>query len=189
MKKRLKIGIIGPTNMGKLLHLTGKPLGFFLKKAEVIGQVLAQLDCELWVNSDGGMINYIARSYQKHGGKRLVMLYPRKGEPWPNTHTKVHLQHADILSPQRNWFWANYAVVTIPDICLCVGLSAGTLSELAYIKWNCQFSQGNMKKLFAVRELIRGGHLPLEIEVEVRHILAYVKKANGLTRVFKKLSQ
>lgn len=189
MKKRLKIGIIGPTNMGKLIHLMKKSRGFFLQGAEAIGRALAQLDCELWVNSDGGMINYIARSYQRHGGKRLVMLYPKKGEPWPNTHTKVHLRHADALSPQRDWFWANYAVVTIPDVCVCVGLSAGTLSELAYMKWNCQFSQGNTKLLIAIQELIRRGRLPLEIEIEVRHILTYVKKANGLARVFKNLSR
>lgn len=175
--------------MGKLAHLTRKPLGFFLKKAEVIGCVLAQLDCELWVNSDGGMIKYVARSYHKYGGRRLVMLFPKKGEPWPNTHTKIHLEHADVLSPQKNWFWANYAVVTIPDVCICVGLSAGTLSELAYIKWNCQFSSGNMKRLVAVQELMRGGRLPLEIEVEVRHVLTYVKKAEGLSGVFKKLSR
>lgn len=189
MKKHLKIGIIGPTNMGKLQRLTSKSLDFFLEKAEIIGSSIAQFDYELWVNSDGGMINHIARSYQKHGGKRLVMLYPKKGEPWPNTHAKIHLQHADILSPQRNWFWANYAVVTMPDVCICVGLSAGTLSELAYIKWNCQFSCGNMKRLIAIQELIRGERLPLEIEVEVRHILTYLKKANGLIRIFKKLSR
>lgn len=188
MKKRLRIGIIGPTNMGKFQNLTKKSLGFFLEKAETIGGAIAQLGCELWVNSDGGMISYIARSYQKHGGKRLVMLYPKKGEPWPNAHVKAHLQYADILSAQENWFWANYSVVTIPDICICVGLSAGTFSELAYIKWNCQFSRGNMKRLVVIQELIRGERLPLEIEVEVRHILTYLKKADSLTRVLKKLS-
>lgn len=186
MRKYLKVGIIGPTNMGKLVHLTRKSLGFFLGRAEVIGRAIAQAGCELWVNSDGGMIHYIARAYHRHGGKRLVMLYPKKGEPWPNAHTKIRLKQADILSPQKNWFWANYAVVTVPDICICVGLSAGTLSELAYMKWNCQFSQGNLKRLVAIQELMRGGRLPLEIEVEVRHILSYLKKAEGLARILKK---
>ena len=189
MKKRLKIGIIGPTNMEKLVWLTKKSSRFFLEKAESIGKTIAKLGHELWVNSDGGMIRYVAHSYKEHGGKRLVMLYPKKGEPWPNTHAKVYLKHADILSPQRNWFWANYGVVAIPDVCICVGLSAGTLSELAYIKWNYQFSRGNMKRLIAIQELMRGERLPLEIEVEIRHILTYLKKTSGLMRVLKKLSR
>lgn len=189
MKKRLRVGIIGPTNMGKLIRLTRRSSSFFLEKAEIIGKTIARLGHELWVNSDGGMINHIARSYKRHEGKRLVMLYPKKGEPWPNTHASVYVGHADKVSEQENWFWANYGVVAIPDVCICVGLSAGTLSELAYIKWNCQFSCGNMKRLIAIQELMRGGRLPLEIEVEVRHVLTYVKKAEGLSGVFKKLSQ
>ena len=175
--------------MGKLQRLTRKSLGFFLERADMIGSAIARFGCELWANSDSGMINHIARSYQKHGGTKLVMLYPKKGEPWPNAHARTLLKHADILSPQRDWFWTNYAVVTIPDVCICVGLSAGTLSELPYIKWNCQFSRGNMKRLIAIRELIRGERLPLEIEVEVRHVLSYVKKTQGLVEVFKKFSR
>ncbi|MDP2736127.1 MAG: hypothetical protein Q8P12_08090 [bacterium] len=176
----LKVGIIGPTNMKKLSKLTGKSEEFFLKKAELIGSILAQEGCEVWVNSDAGMVSAVALAYKKAGGQKLVMLYPEKGEPWSNTHAAPHLQNADEVSSQPNWFWANYQVVTAPDVCICVGLSAGTLSELAYIKWNRQFSCGNLKRLIALEELVRDKRIPAEIEVEIGDILLYLENIEEL---------
>ena len=178
----LKVGIIGPTNMQKLTKLTGKSERFFLGKADTVGKTLASHGCELWVNSDGGMVRGVATAYKNAGGHRLVMLYPKKGEPWPNKHVKPYTQVADKLNRPQNWFWANYQVVSIPEVVLCVGLSAGTLSELAYIKWNRQFNRGNLKRLIILQELVRGKRIPPEIEVEIKDILVYLKKTEELKR-------
>ena len=184
-----KVGIIGPTNMEKLSSLTGKSEEFLLKEAETVGKIVASYGYELWVNSDGGMVSAVARGYKGGGGKKLVILYPKKGEPWPNKHAKHHVQYADRVSEQRNWFWTNYQVVTTPDICICVGLSAGTLSELAYIKWNIQFHRGHLKKLMVIQELVRGKKIPPEIEVEVEDILLYVKDAKEVKSALAKFSK
>jgi len=120
---------------------------FFLEKSKVIGKILAETDCELWVNSDRGMLVAIGRAYKDFGGKKLVVLYPDKGEPWPKEHAKPYVKNTDELKKEPNWFWSNYNVTALPDLCICVGLSAGTLSELAYIKWNYQLKCGNLKKL------------------------------------------
>jgi len=182
----LRIGIIGPTNILKLSKLTKKPVGFYLQKAEEIGKILSEMNCELWVNSDKGMAENVAQSYKRHNGKKLVVLYPQKGEPWPNKHAKPYIKYADKLRKEPNWFWANYNIVSMPDICLCVGLSAGTLSELAYIKWNCQFKKNRPKKLVVIKELIRGGKLPPEIEVDVKDVLVYIKNVGALKKFLKK---
>lgn len=176
----LKVGIIGPTNILKLSQLTGKSTEFLLEKAKIIGQILAEKDCELWVNSDKGMLVAIARSYKDNGGKKCVVLYPSKGEPWPKEHAVLYIKNADELRKEPNWFWSNYNVTALPDLCICVGLSAGTLSELAYIKWNHQFKCGNMKKLIGIKELLRGGALPPEIEVDIEKIVQYTSTAEEL---------
>jgi len=67
----LKVGIIGPTNIQKLSHLTKKSEDFFLGRAEVIGKILAETGCEMWVNSDKGMIHDVGRFYKKNNGKKL----------------------------------------------------------------------------------------------------------------------
>lgn len=182
----LKVGIIGPTNIPKLSKLTKKPAGFYFQKAREIGKILAEIGCELWVNSDKGMASYIAFSYKNNNGKKLVILYPAKGEPWPNRHAKPYIKYADELRKEPNWFWTNYNVIALPDICICVGLSSGTLSELAYIKWNYRLKRGKLKKLIAIKELLRDKQLPPEIETDIKKILAYVNTVGDLKKFFKK---
>lgn len=186
---KFKIGIIGPTNIPKLSRITGKPVRFYINKAKEMGKILATINCELWINSDKGMAQKISVSYKKNGGKRLVVLYPQKGEPWPNKHAKPHTKRADIIRKEPNWFWTNYNVTAFPDFCICAGLSAGTLSELAYIKWNYQLKCGKLKKLIAIKELLREDKLPLEIEVDIKNILVYLPKTENLKEFFKNLKE
>ena len=185
----LKIGVIGPTNLQKLNKLTQKPVDFFLRKAKKIGKILAENGAELWVNSDKGMLVGVTRAYKKNNGQRLVVLYPGKGEPWPNKHAKPYIRYADEMRKERNWFWSNYNVVALPDICICVGLSAGTLSELAYIKWNHRLKRGSLKKLIVIKELLRGGRLPPEIEFDIKEILIYINKSEELRKVLENFSK
>lgn len=187
LKKRLKIGIIGPTNILKLSKLTKKPASFFINKANEIGKLLAGFDCEVWVNSDKGMANIISMAYKKNGGKKLVILYPHRPLPWPNKHARPYKKYADKLKKELNWFWTNYNVIAQPDLCLCVGVSSGTLSELAYIKWNCQLKRGKLKRLIAIRELLRERKLPPEIEVDIKRILTYGNKTRDLKRILEKI--
>ncbi len=184
----VKVGIIGPTNIPKLSKLTGKPKEFFLERAKIIGKILAEKDYELWINSDKGMLVAVGRAYKDFGGKKLVVLYPAKGEPWPKDHSTPYIRYADELKKEPNWFWSNYNVVTLPDICICVGLSAGTLSELAYIKWNNQLKCGNLKKLVGIRELLRDGGLPPEIETDIKDVVQYLEKAEDLESFFGKIN-
>ena len=176
----LKVGIIGPTNLEKLSKLTGKSVSFFLEKAKEIGKVVADGGHELWINGDRGMTISIGRSYKENKGKKLVVLYPKVAEPWPDDHIRKYKEVADIVREERNWFWANYSVVSEPDLCICVGLSAGTLSELAYIKWNHLLNQGKLEKLIAIKELLRGGVLPPEIEVDIGPVLQYIETTKEL---------
>ena len=183
VKPSLKVGIIEPTNLVKLSTLTGKPQEFFIDRAAEIGKALAESRCEQWVNSDGGMLAEVAQAYKRGGGSSLVVLSPANPEPWPIEHTRPYAESADHLRKEPNWFLANYNVVSLPDLCLCVGLSAGTLSELAYVKWNHQFQCGNLRRIIAIRELLRGGQLPPEIEIDIADMVTYVDQSENLLEI------
>ena len=187
--KTLKIGLIGPTNIKKISKLTKKPAAFFIKKAKAIGKLLAEFNCELWANGDKGMVSTAALAYKKNGGRKLVILYPHQPSPWPNKHIRPSKKYADELKKESSWFWANYNVVTQPDLCICIGLSSGTLSELAYVKWNHQLKRGRLKKLIAVKELLRDKKLPPEIEVDIKKILIYANRVEDLKKVLEKFSK
>ena len=182
----LRVGIIGPTNLPKLSKLTKKPIKLLLNKAQLVGRILAEEGCECWINSDKGMLVAVGREYKKSGGKKLVVLYPDKGEPWPKEHAKPYIRYADELRKERNWFWSNYNVTALPDLCICIGLCAGGLSELAYIKWNYTLKCGNLKKLIGVRELLRNGKFPPEIEADIKNIVQYIDKAEDLKKLLEK---
>ncbi len=185
----IKVGIIGPTNLPKLSKLTNKSKDFLLKKAQTIGKILVEKDCELWINSDKGMLVAVGRAYKKFGGKKLIVLYPDKGEPWPKKHALPYIKYADELRKEKDWFWSNYNVTALPDLCVCVGLSAGTLSELAYIKWNYTLNRGKLKKLIGIKELLRDGKFPPEVEVDIKEIIQYMERTEDLGDFLEKFKE
>jgi len=169
----MKVGVIGPTNITNLSLCLGKNESVILGILDQIGKALAELDCELWVNSDGGTLARVATEYKRFGGKKLVILYPEKGEPWPKGHADPYKSRADVVREEKDWFYCNYNVISLPDICVCVGLSPGTFSELAYINWDQRLNCGNCKKLVGIMDLLRGGKFPEEFEAELKDFIFY----------------
>ena len=81
-------------------------------------------------------------------------------------------------------------MVSEPELCVCVGLSAGTMSELSYIRWNIELlEKGNLKGLIAVRELLRDGELPPEYESVLTPVLRYVETVEKLSLVLKEYQE
>lgn len=182
----MKVSVIGPTDLEKLSNRLGKPVEYLLERAALVGKILAEGGYELLVNGDKGMLDAVAESYRAHGGTRLTVLYPLKPYPWPLDHTEPYVRYADKIVRPPDWFSTNYEVVSEPCVCVCVGMSSGTLSEVAYINWDHEFHTGNLKVLIAVRELVRGGVFPLEIEPD-KDVLNYVETVEDLAQVLQEL--
>lgn len=181
------VGVIGPTDLKKLSFLLGKPLEFLVDRASQVGKILAENRCELLVNAeDGSLLFEVAKAYKEHGGKKLAILIPRRGNPWPLAQTSAHRAIADEIVEVADWFRANHAVVSRPSIVVCMGLSAGTLSELAYIKWDNQFQRGNLQKLVIIRELMREQKLLPEIAINIAPLVEYIDGVQELDQVLKK---
>lgn len=181
------VGVIGPTDLGKLCFLLEKPLEFVLERAALIGRILAENDCEVLVNADGGMLAAVAKSYKDHDGRKLVVLVPRRAGPWPIDHTVPYTEIADEVMQLADWFRTNRAVVSLPTLVVCVGLSAGTFSELSYIKWDDQHQKGNLEKLVVIQELVRGGVIPPELAINIAPMLEYVNVAEELDQILKRI--
>ena len=184
------VGVIGPTNMSQQAQLCNSSQEVLTERGALVGQILAEAGKELWVNADGGMLKIVAQSYKQHGGKKLVMILPRRGFPWPIDHAKPYAKIADELRRPKDWFAANLEVVSEPELCVCVGLSAGTMSELSYIRWNIELlEKGNLKGLIAVRELLRDGELPPEYESVLTPVLRYVETVEKLGLVLEEYQE
>lgn len=184
----IKVGVIGPTDLQELGRVLRQPEEFLLTRAAVVGRLIAERGCDLWVNSDGGMLAAVARAYKGHGGRRLVMLYPWKPIPWPIAHAEEYVKIADEVIRPNDWFDANYAVVSEPEVCVCMGLSPGTQGELSYIRWDEKFQTGNLKMLVVIRELLQEGRLPSMFAQRLRPLLQYVATAEGLEQALQQVN-
>tara|TARA_Y100000310_G_scaffold67752_1_gene63138 strand:- start:6717 stop:7298 length:582 start_codon:yes stop_codon:yes gene_type:complete len=182
----MRVGLIGPTDMGQLAQFLGRSQEVLEELGALVGQILADTGKELWVNADRGMLYAVARSYKEHGGPKLVMLLPRRGVPWPIDHAEQYTEIADEVRRPVTWIAANLEVVSEPEICVCVGLSAGTLSELSYIRWNIELGGGNLRALFAIRELLRGGNVPPEYRSALASVLHYVETTEEFREALEK---
>lgn len=182
-----RVSIIGPTDLNRLSEILGLSTKQILERAVQVGEIIADAGHELWVNPDGGMLAAVAEAYKAHGGKKLVVLVPQSSDPWPTNHAQPYVQTADQVEMRPSWFHTNYAVVSEVDICICVGLSTGTFSELAYIKWDVKHNSSTTKlqKLLAVRELLRGGELPPEFLGKLGDVLRYVDAVEELPALLK----
>lgn len=156
-----------------------------ISKAARVGEEIAKAGHELWVNPDGGMLAAVAEAYKAAGGRRHVVLFPSDQDPWPNEQVQPYRNTADDVQERPDWFHTNYAVVSEVDVCVCVGLSAGTFTELGYVKWDEEFHRGHLRRLVVVRELVRGGSLPPEYSAKFRDILRYVNTVEELPPVLR----
>ena len=103
-----------------------------------------------------------------------MVLVPGRADPWPNDHAWAYTRIADRVKKLKSWYRANHVVVSEVDVCVCVGLSAGTYTELGYAKWGEEFKRGTLKRLLVVQELIRGGKLPPEFSRKFGPVLRYI---------------
>ena len=182
----MRIGVIGPTDLEKLGRLLNQPLEFLLERAALVGKLIAGSGAEMWVNGDGGMLTAVARAYKENAGNRLVILYPIRPDPWPIAHTEPYVGLADTVVRTSTWFDANYIVVSETDICVCVGLSTGTLSEIAYINWDDMFQTSALKRLVMLQELMRLKRLFPEIGLNPDKV-RYIAHVEDLVKVLEEV--
>ncbi|OHA70536.1 MAG: hypothetical protein A3D64_01605 [Candidatus Wildermuthbacteria bacterium RIFCSPHIGHO2_02_FULL_49_9] len=179
------VGVIGPTDISQLAQFLGRSQEILVERGALVGQILAETGKELLVTADGGMLQAVAESYKDHGGEKLVMLLPLPGDLWSIEHAEPYAVIADEVRRPADWIRANLEVVSTPELCVCVGLSAGTMAELSYIRWNIELGGGNLQTLIAIRELLRGGEVPPEYKSALAPVLRYTQAVEGLREVLK----
>lgn len=207
-----KVGVIGPTDLSQLARLLVPKLrptktdieraeARVLRRAALLGRILAEFAVELWVNSETrGVPHEVARSYKEQRGVKLVALVSAGKIPWPPSPRGGTQSFADEVRKKRGWFWANYDEVSRTDVVIMAGVSTGTLSEIGYIGWNLRHQKrmktpSSLQDLVVVKEFLRPNRLDFpkqrvlspELEIPVSPILQYVKRVEELRRVLPRL--
>jgi predicted Rossmann-fold nucleotide-binding protein len=177
----LCIGIIGPTN----IHLTSQTAGLdpaaCERTAKAAGESLAQRGYDVVLVPDRGVALLAAQAYRAAGGRRLIGIIPHGGTSEQTATSRCedhrHLCHETV--EDLTWTGQHERICQLSDVLLCVGISCGTIAEIAWTKW-----VGNTP-VVVIQPLVSG--IPPEVQAETD--LHWVKTLEGFYRFLTEMEE
>ena len=140
---------------------------------ENLGKFFAENGDELVVIPVHGIIQKIANIYKKNNGEKIIGLIPLKDKRCGIEHEKENFSVADEIKEMNSWYDSNGEIAAMGDICVCIGLSGGVLTEIGFLKYHKKFF--NNKTKLIIFENTVSKRLHKEIEGELKKDLYYVK--------------
>ena len=167
----MRIGIIGPTNIHLTSSTAGRDPAVCERTAKEAGEGLAQRGYDVVLVPDQGVGLLAAQAYRAAGGRRLIGIIPHGGTSAQAATSRCeehrHLCHETV--EDLSWTGQHERLCQLADVLLCIGLSCGTISEIAWTKW-----VGNTP-VAVIQPLVSG--IPPEIEAEID--LHWVENLDG----------
>jgi len=157
----MRVGIIGPTDIDVTSRAAGLDPAICKRIAKAAGQGLAQRGYPVVLVPDRGVALLAAQAYRAANGRRLIGIIPHGGTSLQAVTTQCedyrHLCHETV--EDLSWTEQHERISQLSDVLLCIGLSCGTISEIAWTKW-----VGNTP-VVVIRPLVSG--IPPEVEAEI----------------------
>ena len=156
----MRIAVIGPSDVARVAGASGVDPARIERAAEEAGRLLAAAGHELVICPDRGVPVLAARAYRAAGGGRIYGLIPRSGDSAQGSISRVEENSALCDGTDRGltWYEQHSRIVRAADAMICLGLSCGTICEIAWTKWSKRIP------VFVVRGL--GSAVPPEVESE-----------------------
>ncbi len=156
----MRIGIIGPTDIGLTSRAAGLDPAVCERTATAAGEGLAQRGHTLLVVPDRGVALLAAQAYRAAGGARLIGIIPHGGTSAQAATSccEAHRYFCHETVEELRWTEQHERICQLSDVLLCIGLSCGTLAEIAWTKW-----VGGTPAV-VIRPLVSG--IPPEVQAE-----------------------
>ncbi len=154
------VGLIGPTNLTKIASASGIAEDHYRDTAYKAGAEIARADAALAVVPDRGVALLGMRGYRAAGGPWIVGLSPSGGpsDPVASPNCSSNASGCDEIVEGFTWHHQHALICELCSLMVCVGLSCGTVAEIAWTKW----VKG--PRILAMRDTIT--ELPIEILAE-----------------------
>lgn len=168
----MKIGIIGPSDIDRVAGAAGIDPSDIREESAWAGSMLAEAGHEIVVVPDRGVAVIAAEAYRRAGGGRIWGFIPGSGRSAEGATGRVHRNSrlCDETFEDLTWHEQHSRFVEFSDAMICVGMSCGTICEIAWTKWSGRIP------VFVVGNL--SSRLPPEIEAETDvHYVADVGEA------------
>jgi len=164
--RRPIVGLIGPTNLQRISTASGISEAHYRDTAYAVGKVIARAGASLAVVPDRGVALLGMQGYRDAEGPWIVGLTP-SGGPSESVATGNCLSNAaqcDEIISGFTWHHQHARICEMCTLLVCVGLSCGTLAEIAWTKWV------GGPRILAMRNTLTA--LPREILAETNVVFA-----------------
>ena len=132
------IGVLGPSNILRTAGAADIDPARLVSAAETVGARIAQRGWAMIVVPDRGVAVSAMDGYLAAGGTRLIGLCPASGVCEPAATESIGAQRSRCheLRDDLTWYEQHHTIGVMSDAMVTIGLSCGTVSELAWTKWN-----------------------------------------------------
>ena len=156
------VGLIGPTNLTRISAASGIPEAHYREAAHGAGSAIARSGAALAVVPDRGVALLGIQGYRSAEGPWIVGLAPSGGpsESVATTNCLSNAVHCNEIVSGFTWHHQHARICEMCSLLVCVGLSCGTLAEIAWTKWV------GGPQILAMRSTLTA--LPKEILAETR---------------------
>jgi predicted Rossmann-fold nucleotide-binding protein len=131
------IGLIGPTNLQRISQASGIPESRYRDAAYHAGRAIARTHAMLTIVPDRGVAVSGMRGYREAQGAWTIGLVPAGG-PSDSVATQNCLENSaacDEVIDGFTWHHQHAFMCEFSNLLVCVGLSCGTIAEIAWTKW------------------------------------------------------
>jgi hypothetical protein len=132
------IGVLGPSNITRTAGAADIDPDRLVAAAHAVGARIAEHGWAMIVVPDRGVAVSAMDGYLAAGGTRLIGLCPASGVCEPAATESIRMQRARCheLRDDLTWYEQHHTIGVISDAMITIGLSCGTVAELAWTKWN-----------------------------------------------------
>jgi len=172
--------LVGPTDKTKVFRF-GKIDGErYEQYREEVGKVLAANLSTVYLIPDEGIPLDFAKSYKKWGGREVIGGLPQGGCDVLEKYFKFCDRTEEV---DGGWSVLNTCLILRTGLMICIGLSPGTLIEIAYTKYHKKYLGRNIPVFLDERTISRKLNPEIEEEVDLR----YFDSAEKLNHLLEKL--
>jgi predicted Rossmann-fold nucleotide-binding protein len=131
------VGLIGPTNLVRIARASGVPAELYQECAFEAGAAIARHNAILAVVPDRGVALDGFRGYTGAHGPWSIGLVPDGGpsDSVATSNCRRGGEECDEIIDGFTWHHQHAALCQLSDLMICVGLSCGTIAEIAWTKW------------------------------------------------------
>ena len=162
----MKVAIIGPTDIDVTSRAAGLDPAVCKRTAVEAGAGLAQRGDTVVLVPDRGVALLAAQAYRIAGGPCLIGIIPHGGTS-AQAATTCCENHRDLCHAtveDLSWNAQHERICQLADVLVCIGMSCGTLAEIAWTKW-----VGNTP-VIVIRPLVSGIAPEVEAETDIRWV-------------------